>query len=118
MKIKEAIEQIADYYGLESQSRQCGEECAELIVALSKLRRDDTGIACVIYNITEEIADVAIMIAQIQYLLGISDEEVEDIMKEKLEERIDKINLGESLRNRPKERAAGNEYDRKRIRLE
>ena len=91
MNIEEAIEQIADYYGLESQSRQCGEECAELIVTLSKLRRDDTGTACAIYDVAEEIADVYVMTMQMQYLLEIPDKQIEDIMKEKLKERLEEV---------------------------
>lgn len=91
MSIEEAIEKIADYYGLNSQSRQCMEECGELIVALSKLRRDDTGTACAIYDVAEEIADVRIMTMQIQYLLEIPDEQITDIMKEKLRERLKEI---------------------------
>lgn len=55
MTIEEAVKQIADYYGLDSQSRQCGEECAELIVALSKLRRDDTGASCAKYDVAERL---------------------------------------------------------------
>lgn len=110
MSIEEAIEKIADYYGLESQSRQCGEECAELIVALSKLRRDDAGPACAIYDVAEEVADVTIMIAQIQYLLGIPDEQILDIMNEKLKERINKINQIESLGRPPKRKQEENKH--------
>lgn len=95
MTIDESIKQIADYYGVDSQSRQCSEECAELIVALSKLRRDDVGPHCAIYNVAEEIADVTIMIMQMMYLLDIPDQQIKDIIDEKLWRKIDEINRKE-----------------------
>lgn len=95
MTIDELIKQIADYYGVDSQSRQCSEECAELIVALSKLRRDDVGPHCAIYNVAEEIADVTIMIMQMMYLLDIPDQQIKDIIDEKLWRKIDEINRKE-----------------------
>lgn len=95
MTVNNFVKQIADYYGLDSQSRQCSEECAELIVALSKLRRDDVGPCCAIYNVAEEIADVTIMIMQMMYLLDIPDQQIEDIIDEKLERTINEINRKE-----------------------
>lgn len=95
MMVDNLAKQIADYYGLDSQSRQCSEECAELIVALSKLRRDDVGPHCAIYNVAEEIADVTIMIMQMMYLLDIPDQQIEDVIDEKLERTINEINRKE-----------------------
>lgn len=94
------IREIADYYGLDSQSRQCSEECAELIVALSKLRRDDTGLYCAKYDVAEEIADVSIMIMQIMYLLDIPNEQVDEIFEEKLIRERDRINREKMLKTR------------------
>ena len=54
---------IADYYGKEHQTIKAIEELAELIQALAK---GD------IENIKEEIADVRVMLEQIEYLYGIS----------------------------------------------
>lgn len=98
MTIDESIKQIADYYGLDSQSRQCSEECAELIVALSKLRRDDVGPHCAIYNVAEKIADVTIMIMQMIHLLDIPDQQIKDIIDEKLERTKNEINRKEMER--------------------
>lgn len=64
-------------------------------MALSKLRRDDVGLCCAIYNVAEEIADVTIMIMQMMYLLDIPDQQIEDIMREKLWRKIDEINRKE-----------------------
>lgn len=95
MKTEDLIKLIADHYGLDSQSRQSSEECAELIVALSKLRRDDVGPHCAIYNVAEEIADVTIMIMQMMYLLDIPDQQIKDIIDEKLWRTINEINQKE-----------------------
>lgn len=98
------IREIADYYGLDSQCRQCGEECAELIVALSKLRRDDTGASCAKYDVAEEIADVSIMIMQIMYLLDIPNEQVDEIFEEKLKRERDRINRMKMLKREREKR--------------
>lgn len=59
----ERLIRIADHYGLESQLDMLQEECAELIQAASKYRRNSSA------DIMEEIADVYIMLDQIVYLL-------------------------------------------------
>lgn len=103
------IREIADYYGLDSQSRRCSEECAELIVALSKLRRDDTGASCAKYDVAEEIADVSIMIMQIMYLLDIPNEQVDEIFEEKLKRERDRINREKMLKRERKTMKSINE---------
>lgn len=70
---------IANHYGYEAQSRQCMEECAELIQAINKhwrnvLQCGNSRISertdCKEKNdIEEELADVQIMLWQISYLL-------------------------------------------------
>ena len=62
--------QIADYYGKEPQLGMAQEECAELIQAISKVRRKgETKDA--IEHLAEEIADVRIMCAQLMHLYRI-----------------------------------------------
>lgn len=63
----EVIKIIADHYGKENQTIKAIEELAELIQALAK---GD------IENIKEEIADVRVMLEQIEYLYGVSDDEI------------------------------------------
>ena len=97
----ERIKKIADKYGFESQSRQLIEEMAELMVAVNKYYRlkDDfciTPKVCLdnkylLEHISEEIADVTIMLEQIKYLLQIDDSEVECFIKQKLERQIERI---------------------------
>lgn len=72
---EDKIWSIADHYGLENQMSMLEEECAELIQAISKLRR--VGVAEQIgvdyigarSHVAEEIADVRIMLEQVEYLL-------------------------------------------------
>lgn len=85
MTAKEKIRTIAERYGYDAQSRQCIEEMAELTQAINKFWRkqldcgkielpkdvDDTFPAfCKEYdNLVEEIADVQIMLWQMEEFL-------------------------------------------------
>ena len=82
--------QIAKHYGYDSQSNQLIEECAELIQAINKHKRIMSGeiskekYSDAIENIIEEIADVEIMIDQIEYLLSINPVYVDGVKKQKI----------------------------------
>ena len=97
MNSEEKIRYIADYYGYEPQSRQLIEEMAELTVAINKLwRRHEYGatskeIAKAHMDVLEEIADVTVMLCQIQYLLGISSPELDYATERKLNRQIERI---------------------------
>ncbi|MGL6219190.1 MAG: hypothetical protein ACRC36_14225 [Lacrimispora sphenoides] len=103
MTTNQKIRYIAHHYGYESQSRQCIEELAELTQAINKfwrakenlLKPYKAGKARELVeaerNVAEEIADVAIMIAQLQELLGIDDERVMGIVDMKLDREIMRI---------------------------
>ena len=76
----------ADYYGYEAQSNQLIEEMAELIQAVNKHKRVlnygqtvKLTLNDAVNNISEEIADVELMLAQIKHLLGINPKYVEQI---------------------------------------
>ncbi|MBR5878414.1 MAG: hypothetical protein IKY91_02595 [Akkermansia sp.] len=74
------MQRIADHYGLESRMALLEEECAELIQAISKLRRagnwpPETPEGRQRYimartNLSEEMADVQNLLLQTAYLLG------------------------------------------------
>ncbi len=66
-------------FGPESQINMALEECAELIEALCKFRRERVGTLDVI----TEIADVQIMCEQLAYMFG--EQTVEDERKRKIE---------------------------------
>ena len=86
--------EIARYYGFDAQTNQLIEECAELIQAINKYKRQflrgqpvrESGDGKTPRDmIVEEIADVEVMLCQIKYLLHITDLEVEDIVENKIE---------------------------------
>lgn len=63
--------QIIEHYGTEHQCRQAMEECAELIQAINKAVRYPDN-ASVRVQLMEEIADVKIMIQQLEEIFDIS----------------------------------------------
>lgn len=72
-----------DAFGPESQINMAIEECAELINALCKFRRQRVGPI----DIVTEVADVQIMCEQLAYMFG--EETVADERKRKIE-RLEK----------------------------
>lgn len=62
----EIIKEAVDTFGVSSQIDMAIEECAELIDALMKYRRERVGAQEVI----TEIADVQIMCAQLEFIFG------------------------------------------------
>lgn len=69
-----------------AQLSQTQEECAELIAAINRLRRNKPGSYKVV---EEEVADVCIMIAQCRIIIG--EDHIDKIIREKLarcEERL------------------------------
>ena len=110
-EIRQKINKIADTYGYDAQSRQCIEEMAELTQAINKFWRKQ--LKCGIFtmeevvklntdfntleeikteknyqNLVEEIADVQIMLWQMEYLLKIG---IEPIIEQKLDRQIERI---------------------------
>ena len=98
--MKNAIKYIAEHYGYTSQSNQLIEEMAELMVAINKERRfeaeSDNTVNDYLQaeflkdNISEEIADVEIMLAQIKHLMNCEDK-VEHIKNNKIIRQISRI---------------------------
>ena len=87
--IDDAIKTIAYHYGVKAQSMQTCEECAELIVAVSKAVRSPS--SANIKNLAEEIADVQIMCSQMMWIYDISLVEVGDIIERKLQRQLERI---------------------------
>ena len=86
------FQQAVDKWGRQFQIDMMIEECAELISALSKLKRKhhpaDT--ASLINDICEEIADVQIMVNQMKLIFG--PKEVDDWQTVKMERLRDLLN--------------------------
>lgn len=110
-EIKQKIQKIADTHGYDAQSRQCIEEMSELTQAINKFWRRHLSCgavtmedvkranedlvnmpllkACRGYeNLVEEIADVQIMLWQMEYLL---DADIEPIVNCKLDRQLKRI---------------------------
>jgi len=111
MKFIDKIKLIADTYGYDAQSRQCIEEMAELTQAINKFWRKQ--LKCGLFamedikgldsefntleeikseknyqNLIEEIADVQIMLWQMEYLLNA---DVSTIIEQKLDRQLERI---------------------------
>ena len=81
-----AQRKVLGFYGADAQATVHMEECAELIQAVSKMRRvrnagaDDSD---AYYNLVEEMADVLICLEQIQEMYGIPDHEIQTAVSKK-----------------------------------
>lgn len=84
------LKTIADHYGLRVQMRQLIEEMAELTQVICKAERYD--LDTVRDHLAEEIADVEIVLEQVDYLLG--DNRIEQIKAEKIARQKGRINAG------------------------
>lgn len=80
---KEIMQQAIKKYGWENQIDQYHEESAELTVALNKARRGQYK-SQFIPDITEEIADVYIMLYQLQQIFDIKQAEINSETDRKL----------------------------------
>ena len=87
------IQQIANYYGIDNQVSIAQEELAELIQALSKYRRanDCADVLNAYADVIEEMADVTLMLKQIQHLFRIDPDDVTAVVKEKVERQLHRI---------------------------
>lgn len=90
----EKIRVIARHYGKEPQMGVAQEECAELIQAISKVRRKGETVET-LNNLVEEIADVNIMCAQLEELFGVRAS-VALRMHQKLDRQLERIAEGDT----------------------
>ena len=74
---------IINNYGVKNQLKHLQSEVYELTEAI--LCGDDN------YHITEEIADVMVMLKQFQLYYGIEDNEIEKIMEFKVDRQLKRI---------------------------
>jgi NTP pyrophosphatase (non-canonical NTP hydrolase) len=88
--MNEDLKKIANHYGLRRQLWQTVEETAELTQVICKAERYD--LDTVRDHLVEEVADVSIMIEQLEYLLG--DSRITQIKAEKIERQKRRIEDG------------------------
>ena len=94
MSVEKKIRFIADHYPRSSQMGVAQEECAELIQAISKVRR--LGInGETLDHMAEGIADVRIMCAQLVAILGLN-EAVSRNIDQKLDRQMKRIMEGDT----------------------
>lgn len=86
------IRKIAEYNGLDVTLNLLQEECAELVQAISKRRRDPDKL---IEKIVEETADVMLLIREIDYLEPLFDLNVERKIREKAQRTAERLGLRE-----------------------
>lgn len=87
-KLKRDIYFIADHYGAMGQLNKAIEECTELKDAIAGYLQNRDSRA----HIAEEIADVKIMLIQLEYLLH-SEYEVEGMMRYKVDRQLKRIEV-------------------------
>ena len=90
----EKIRAIARHYGKEPQMGVAQEECAELIQAISKIRRKGETVET-LDNLVEEISDVSIMCAQLEELFGVRAS-IAWRMHQKLDRQLERIAEGDT----------------------
>ena len=95
--MKENLLKIINHYGLMEQLKYIHSEYFELDEAIFEERtyqmQENEVLPTNFYinNIIEEIADVLVMLRQIQYYYGILDEDVEAVMNYKIGRQLDRI---------------------------
>ena len=103
--MEEKLLKIINNYGIANQLRKFNEESFELQEAiLYREHPTDIGrplrdmsarlnnkVSPDIEHITEEIADVMVMLKQFQYYYEIEDKEIEEVMKFKIERQLNRI---------------------------
>ena len=86
------VKKSIDHYGADLQTVVCMEECAELIQAISKMKRGKDNRN----NLIEEVADVMICIEILKQVYGISDNEIQNYVCQKQNRSIERMKSDES----------------------
>jgi len=94
--MKEKLLKIINTYGIEKQLKYIHSEYFELDEAIINYLDDECNYYSQveeshIKHITEEIADVMVMLKQFQYYFNIEDEQIEKVMDYKINRQLDRI---------------------------
>ena len=86
------VKRSIEHYGKDLQSTVCMEECAELIQAISKMKRGKDNRN----NLIEEMADVMICMEILKQVYGVSDSEIQNYVCQKQNRSIERMKSDES----------------------
>ena len=82
--MKEELIQIIVYYGEKHQKNKAIEELLELANAICDNDKE---------NVIEEIADVLIMIEQMQLIFGITNDDIQEVKEFKIKRTLERIKV-------------------------
>jgi hypothetical protein len=99
LKMKDKLLEIISFYGIDKQLKYIHSEYFELdeaiiqkeYPAIVKGHKNEQLDILENKHIAEELADVMVMLKQFQYYYGISEEEIEKIMNEKIDRQLERI---------------------------
>ena len=86
------VKKSIEHYGADLQTVVCMEESAELIQAISKMKRGKDNRN----NLIEEVADVMICIEILKQVYGVSDSEIQNYVCQKQNRSIERMKSDES----------------------
>jgi len=89
--MEENLLKIINHYGINKQLKYIHSEYFELDDAILNYIYIDENKYQDREHIAEELADVMVMLKQFQYYYGIDDEDIETIMKQKIERQLKRI---------------------------
>lgn len=97
--MKDKLLEIINHYSIDKQLKYIHSEYFELdeaiiqkeYPAIAKGHKNEQLDILENKHIAEELADVIVMLKQFQYYYGISDEEIEKIMNEKIDRQLERI---------------------------
>lgn len=89
--MKEDLLKIINHYGINKQLKYIHTEYYELDEAIWDYITRDENMYRDREHIGEEIADILVMLKQIQYYYDISDEDIENVMKSKIARQLKRI---------------------------
>ena len=87
---EQMIRRIVRHYARDDQLGQAMEEAGELITAISHFRRRRKGSR---RELLEEMADMKIMLRQLQLITGAGSEELEEIEHQKLRRQAERMRM-------------------------
>ena len=85
------------HYGIFNQMKKLNEECYELIEAINDFmyETDDKKLLDCYNHVTEEFADVMVVLEQFKTHYELDNERIMEIMEQKIDRQLERIEKGE-----------------------